>query len=197
MDRLDELFELIKSTLDRVEKMESNFQDLIGAVNDARNEYDTNERRNGFRERNASAFEKYQDKLKAIEGDDFDVCDKAFEEFDGMKDKIEEADYIAALCAKIDAQLDKIAEAYGVQKVEAEKEGETTEVKTEEDGVVAEVVEGEPAEENESEESNESTQEQEEEKDDILVEEEEEQVDSEEEIEADLKELEEELKKYR
>lgn len=220
MDRLDELFELLKSTLDRVEKLEGNFHDLLGAVDDARNEYDTNERRAGFRERNSSAFEKYHDKLRAIEGDDFDVVDKAFEEYDGMKDKISEADYIAALCAKIDQQLSRIAEAYGVPKVEAEHEHEggeeTTTIKEEDGEKIAEVTgeetheapkpdeeaQVEAAVEGVAEEVEEAKKEEEKEaeseEDDLLVEEEDEElIDTAEEIEADLRELEEEMKKYR
>lgn len=222
MDRLDELFELLKSTLDRVERLEGNFHDLLGAVDDARNEYDTNERRAGFRERNSSAFEKYHDKLRAIEGDDFDVVDKAFEEYDGMKDKISEADYIAALCAKIDQQLSRIAEAYGVPKVEAEHEHEggeeTTTIKEEDGEKIAEVtgeetheapkpdeeaqveaaVEGVAEEVEEAKKEEETETEAESEEDDLLVEEEDEElIDTAEEIEADLRELEEEMKKYR
>lgn len=220
MDRLDELFELLKSTLDRVERLEGNFHDLLGAVDDARNEYDTNERRNGFRERNSAAFEKYHDKLRAIEGDDFDVVDKAFEEYDGMKDNISEADYIAALCAKIDQQLSRIAEAYGVPKVEAEHEHEngeeTTTIEKEDGETIAEVkgeethsapetdesAQAEAAVEEAKEEVAEAEQAEEETKeinevDDILVEEEDEElIDTAEEIEADLRQLEEEMKKY-
>lgn len=206
-ERLDELFNLIKGTLDRVEKLETTFNDLLCTVDEARNEYEVGERRNGFRERNAEKLSQFADKLKAIEGDDFDIVDQAFADYDSLENKPEEEVYVAALCAKVSEQLNKIAEAYGINTnetpVEATLEDGETEIKAE--GTMAEVIDDPEAAKEEAEESGEQAEEAEQQIEEAVEGEAEAEDEIEDEIteddpaeiEADLKELEEELKKYR
>lgn len=193
-----QLFELVKSTLDRVDKLEATFNDMVCSINDAKSEYDTDQRRLGFRERHENALSKYNDKLKAIEGDDFDVVDNAFAEYDKLENKPEEAEYIAALCAKIDEQLDKIAKAYGVTETEAKHDAEGTEITADTDHDGEAETEEKIAEVESTEEDTERHESDEEEaKAEEELEEDEEEIDNPEEIKKFVEELEEEAKRLK
>lgn len=106
-----------------------------------------------FRCKYAEKLEPFSDKLKKLEkDDDFDVVEKAFDDFSARTDGMEEAEFVDKFANNIQSQLDAIAEVFGVEpeKIEEIKvETEEGEVKAEvEDGeVVAVEGEGETAEE--------------------------------------------------
>lgn len=193
---LDKLFELLGRTLERVEKLEEIFNDLLCKVDSARCEYETDERRTAFVDKHGGKFAEFADKLKAIEGDDFDIVRKAFSDYDALEDKPDEDEYVAALIAKISAQLKKIAEAYGVSEVAAES------TDTDGDGIPDDTTveaEGEPVAEAVEEGAQPESQEGEQPVNEEGGEPEsaEEEIDSPEEIAEFVKELEEELSRMR
>lgn len=106
-----------------------------------------------FRCKYAEKLEPFSDKLKKLEkDDDFDVVEKAFDDFSARTDGMEEAEFVDKFVDNIQSQLNDIAAVFGVEpeKIEEIKvETEDGEVKAEvEDGeVVAVEGEGETTEE--------------------------------------------------
>jgi hypothetical protein len=93
-----------------------------------------------FRCKHAEKLEPFNDKLKALEKDDsFDIVKKAFDDFSGRKDGMEEDVYVDKLASKIQEQLDDIAGIFGVKPEEIEE----VKVETDEGKVKAEVEDGE------------------------------------------------------
>lgn len=95
-----------------------------------------------FRCKHAEKLEPFSDKLKALEKDDsFDIVKKAFDDFSGRKDGMEEDVYVDKLASKIQEQLDDIAGIFGVKPEEIEE----VKVETDEGEVKAKVEDGEVA----------------------------------------------------
>lgn len=102
-----------------------------------------------FKGRYSEKIGPYLDKIKAVEGDDFDIYKTAFDGYKTYKDEngenaLEEAGYIDELLSGIASQLDKVKELINAENVEvSQDEAGNTELKA--DGET--VAEGEPAEE--------------------------------------------------
>ena len=103
-----------------------------------------------FTERNGETLGKYADKLKKLNGDDFDIMSAAFDEYTNDFSDIEESTYIAQLVSEIDNKIAKLKEALGEDDIEihSNEEGET-EVNAHDTKIEAEKVEGEEAKEDE------------------------------------------------
>ena len=110
-----------------------------------------------FRCKYAEKLEPFSDKLKKLEkDDDFDVVEKAFDDFSARTDGMEEAEFVDKFANNIQSQLDAIAEVFGVEPEKIEE----IKVETEEGEVKAEVEDGEVvAVEGEGETTEESTEE--------------------------------------
>lgn len=80
-----------------------------------------------FTERNREALGKYENKLKKLNGDDFDIFSASFDEYQNDFSDIEEATYIAQLVSEIDNKINKLKEALGEDDIEihSNAEGET------------------------------------------------------------------------
>lgn len=205
---LDKFSTMMKETLDRVDSLEDVlYNKVINPAAQLEAEYNTGLRRDEFKGKYGEQLSQFNDKLKAIEGDDnFDLADKAFADYDALEEKPDEAEYVATLVAKVSEQLEKIAKVYGVSNVEAEHNESEGETEVEAEGeTIAEAQEtdesestaeetSEAAEETAAEESAESEVESESE---AVEEEEEELIDTAEELAEDIRMLEEELAKYR
>ena len=93
-----------------------------------------------FRCKYAEKLEPFSDKLKILEkDDDFDVVEKAFDDFSARTDGMEEEEFVDKLVDKIQSQLDDIATVFGVKPEKIEE----IKVETEEGEVKAEVDDGE------------------------------------------------------
>lgn len=93
-----------------------------------------------FRCKYAEKLEPFSDKLKKLEkDDDFDVVEKAFDDFSARTDGMEEAEFVDKFANNIQSQLDAIAEVFGVEPEKIEE----IKVETEEGEVKAEVEDGE------------------------------------------------------
>lgn len=158
----NELIESFRSMIDELkasqEELKSKLDGILDEANNAKHSYDKSQ----FVERNKDFFDKYKKKVDAIENNpDFDFEEVAFT---GKGDDMEEAEYIAALSAKLDEQLNKMKEALNADDltIESNEEGETT--------IVADGEEEKPAEEVKEEVEPEPEKEEEEEKKDDDIE---------------------------
>lgn len=205
LDYLKEYKDLMEQCLNRVDALEDEFYKITSQAADAENEYNLGKRRDDFKSKYGEKLSSFNDKLKAIEGDDFDLTEKAFNDFEAITDdENKDSDkYVAELIAKVQNQLEKISKAFGGGNIEVEakdedKDGKVSEITVEADtndngegdkavAKAEDIVEKKDEEEKEGGDTNDK----EEEKVEEIIEEDDEE-DKPEEVEADLKELEEE-----
>lgn len=203
LDYLKEYKDLMEQCLNRVDALEDEFYKITSQAADAENEYNLGKRRDDFKSKYGEKLSSFNDKLKAIEGDDFDLTEKAFNDFEAITDdENKDSDkYVAELIAKVQSQLEKISKAFGGGNIEVEakdedKDGKVSEITVEtdtNDNGEGDKVEAkaedivEKKDEDENKEGNNDNKEEE-----VVVEDEEDEEDTPEEVEADLKELEEE-----
>lgn len=161
-----------------------------GILSPAKEAIDNAEREDRFEDFNSKYGEQlggYNGQLAPIEGEDFDLTRTAFDNYDSIPDeeKPDSDEYVNALVAQVDEQINSIKEAFGLP------EDTEVEVKQDEDGNTEITADGETI---ASEETSEDKEKEVEEKPDEeeVEEKEDEKVDDPEEIAA----LEEELKGY-
>ena len=122
LEKLNVIFEkyskLMQETLDRVDAMEDVlYNKIIKPAETLENDYNTGLRRDDFKSKYAEKLSGFNDKLKAIEGDDFDIVEKAFSDFDAIEGEKNGDEYVEKLIAKIQSQLDKIGKAFNPDAV--------------------------------------------------------------------------------
>lgn len=201
LDYLKEYKDLMEQCLNRVDALEDEFYKITSQAADAENEYNLGKRRDDFKSKYGEKLSSFNEKLKAIEGDDFDLTEKAFNDFEAITDdKNKDSDkYVAELIAKVQSQLEKISKAFGGGNIEVEAKDEDKDGKVSEITVEADTNdngEGDKTEakaidveEKKDEEENKEGSGDDNKEEEVIVEDEE---DTPEEVEADLKELEEE-----
>ena len=177
--------ELEQTVLELKDKIDT----IVNTAKESEEKWNHDRDLEAFTERNGEALGKYADKLKKLNGDDFDIYSSAFDEYHNDFSDIEEATYVAQLVSEIDKKLAALKEALGDDHVMVESDGDETKVETHDEVIETE---SEPKEEEKpaEEEETESKEEETESKDD----ESEEESDPVADFEA---ELEEEAKKYR
>ena len=191
------------------------FEEVMKPAQEAFDRFETDERKAEFKSKYDEQLSPFNEKLKAIEGEDFDLATKAFEDYDSLEEKPESDAYVADLIAKVTDQLDRVSKAFGAEsevevKADVSEDGKVETDVTVDGEPVAEAVEAEPeaaeAKEELKEDIEEAKDEAEEKKDEVesetevIAEEEgdkEEDEASEEELEEYMKELEEDLEKQR
>lgn len=144
---LKEIVEYVHHLADEIAEIKVSIMDeLIGPIQNEYNKMQYENALSDFRCKYAEKLEPFGDKLKSIEGDDFDVVKKTFDDFLEDNKGYEEVEYVDEKAKLISDQLDKIGKAFGIEpeKIEEVKiETENGEVKAEvEDGEVT-TVEGE------------------------------------------------------
>lgn len=218
MDYIKQLNDTVKEVLDRVDAMEDVlYKQILEPAKQLNDDFERGKRHDEFVGKHGEALSAFNDRLKAIEGDDFDLVEQTFDDYDKSDKSISEDEYVGALIAKVQSQLDKISKAFGGGNIEVEAKDEDKDGKSEEltvetdtdkngegDKTVAAAVNAEETKENGEEpekkaeeaaeeiKSDEKTPEEKPEEKTSEKEPEEEEVDSPEEIEELKKELEEE-----
>lgn len=100
-----------------------------------------------FKGRYSEKIDPYLDKIKAVEGDDFDIYKTAFDGYKDYKEKngenaLEEDGYIDELLSGITSQLEKVKELINAENIEvSQDENGNTEIKADGETVAEEVVE--------------------------------------------------------
>lgn len=111
-------------------EMKDKLDNILNTVNESEKKYQHDVGVKGFTERNGEALGKYVDKLKKLNGDDFDLMSSAYDEYNDSFSDIEESTYVAQLVSEIENKISKLREALGEDEVEIESDDEKTEVKT-------------------------------------------------------------------
>lgn len=111
-------------------EMKDKLDNILNTVNESEKKYQHDVGVKGFTERNGESLGKYVDKLKKLNGDDFDLMSSAYDEYNDSFSDIEESTYVAQLVSEIENKISKLREALGEDEVEIESDDEKTEVKT-------------------------------------------------------------------
>lgn len=154
-----EIIEYQKHLAEEITEIKTSIMDEL--INPIKDEYSQMQYDNALSDWNCKYAEKlggFSDKLKALEGDDFDIIKKSFDDFNEREDGMEADEYVEKLAESITSQLNAIGEAFGVEpekieevKIETEdgevkaevENGEVTEVENEETKTVEETAEPE------------------------------------------------------
>lgn len=110
--------------------LKDKIDNILNTVDESEKKYQHDVGVKGFTERNGEALGKYVDKLKKLNGDDFDLMSSAYDEYNNSFSDIEESTYVAQLVSEIENKISKLREALGEDEVEIESDDEKTEVKT-------------------------------------------------------------------
>lgn len=111
-------------------EMKDKLDNILNTVSESEKKYQHDVGVKGFAERNGESLGKYVDKLKKLNGDDFDLYSSAYDEYNDSFSDIEESTYVAQLVSEIESKISKLREALGEDEVEIESDDEKTEVKT-------------------------------------------------------------------
>ena len=103
---------------------------ILETVSNSEKEYNYNKGLEEFKQRNSESLSPYYEKLKKLNGDDFDLAKAAYDEYNDSFSDIEESTYVAQLVSEIDNKIAKLKEALGDDEVEIKSDEDTTEVKT-------------------------------------------------------------------
>ena len=110
--------------------LKDKIDNILETVSNSEKEYNYNKGLEGFKQRNSEALSPYFDKLKKLNGEDFDLAKSAYDEYNDSFSDIEESTYVAQLVSEIESKISKLREALGEDEVEIESDDEKTEVKT-------------------------------------------------------------------
>lgn len=110
-----------------VMELKDKIDTILNTVDESEKKFQHDKGLEEFTERNGEALGKYADKLKKLNGDDFDIMSAAFDEYTNDFSDIEEATYVAQLVSEIDNKIAKLKEALGEDDIEVHSnaEGET------------------------------------------------------------------------
>lgn len=77
--------------------------------------------RNGWKDRHGEKLGAYTDKMKALNGDDFDLLKESYDEYHNDYSDLSEDEYVDALVKNMDSVVEKIAAALGAPKEEVQE----------------------------------------------------------------------------
>lgn len=138
--------ELEQTVLELKDKLDN----IMNTVSESEKEFQHKKGVEDFTARNSEALGKYADKLKKLNGEDFDIFGSAYDEYNNDFSDIEEATYVTQLVSEIDNKLAQLKEALNDEEVEVKSDEDTTKVETDDETIET------PAEEPKSEEKAES-----------------------------------------
>lgn len=137
IERMDAQDEMVKAVVEKVDGLNSLiFDEVINPAREAMNQsiYETG--LNDFGNRYKDKLESYNEKLRPIEGEDFDIVKQAYDGYNSIEgEKPDEAMYVDELIKVVDKQLDDIRSAIGAPAdAEVTVSNEDGETKVEVDG---------------------------------------------------------------
>ena len=107
-----------------VMELKDKIDTILNTAKDAEDKYNHDRDLEAFTEKHGEVLGKYADKLKKLNGDDFDIMSAAFDEYHNDFSDIEEDTYVAQLVSEIDAKIAKLKEALGEDDVEIHSNAE-------------------------------------------------------------------------
>lgn len=135
--RLDRYDEMYHAQDERIEELEKTFyEDILEPARKALDERVYEDEYSKFHEQYGEKLDPYNEQLRAIEGEDFDLSRKAFDDYSSYEEKPNVEEYVDALVETVGNQLQDIKNKLGIEgeiratvdeegKVEVEVDEET------------------------------------------------------------------------
>ena len=137
---LKEIVEYVHHLADEITEIKVSVMDeLIGPIHEEYDKMQYDNALSDFRCKFAEKLEPFGEKLKSIEGEDFDVVKKTFDDFNEDNKGYEIEEYVEKKAKVIQEQLDAIGKAFGIEPEQIEE----VKIETEDGEVKAEVEDGE------------------------------------------------------
>lgn len=138
---IQEIIEYQKHLAEEITEIKTSImQELINPIHEEYDKMQYDNALSDFRCKYAEKLEPFGEKLKSIEGEDFDVVKKTFDDFNEDNKGYEIDEYVEEKAKVIQEQLDAIGKAFGVEPEQIEEVKIET---TDGDEVKAEVEDGE------------------------------------------------------
>ena len=134
LDRYDEMYHAQDERMDELEK--TFYEDILEPARKALDERIYEDEYSKFHEQYGEKLDPYNEQLRAIEGEDFDLSRKAFDDYSSYEEKPNVEEYVDALVETVGNQLKDIKDKLGIDgeiratvdeegKVEVEVDEET------------------------------------------------------------------------
>lgn len=125
--RLDRYDEMYHSQDERIEELEKTFyEDILEPARKALDERVYEDEYSKFHDSYGEKLDPYNEQLRAIEGEDFDLSRKAFDDYSSFEEKPNLDEYVNALVESVGNQLNDIKEKLGIEgdiKATVDEEG--------------------------------------------------------------------------
>lgn len=138
IERIDTLFGMVSSIEERCKELEKTlYSDILEPSNAILEELKDRDGLEEFKNSYGEKFSPYEEQLKSIEGEDFDIMRSAYDGYkEFAKDNADGSadEYVDELIKSINAQIENIKKAFGLPeeaKIEVASENGETEVKIE------------------------------------------------------------------
>lgn len=126
--RLDRYDEMYHAQDERIEELEKTFyEDILEPARKALDERVYEDEYSKFHEQYGEKLDPYNEQLRAIEGEDFDLSRKAFDDYSSYEDKPNVDEYVNALVETVGNQLKDIKDKLGIEgeiRATVDEEGE-------------------------------------------------------------------------
>lgn len=139
----------MKYTEEELEQIIDEMKDFLSSYKEADNEFQTNQRRENWKSKFGERFKPYEDKIKLLNGDNFDLMEESRNEYESQYSDLTDDEYCDALENNIkttlqriwpDAEPEQIEQATEeVKEAVAEPEAETEEKAPEEEPTKEEI----------------------------------------------------------
>ena len=133
LDRYDEMYHAQDERMDELEK--TFYEDILEPARKALDERIYEDEYSKFHEQYGEKLDPYNEQLRAIEGEDFDLSRKAFDDYSSYEEKPNVEEYVDALIETVGNQLKDIKDKLGIEgeiKATVDEEGKV-EVKVDEE----------------------------------------------------------------
>ena len=114
--RLDRYDEMYHAQDERIEELEKTFyEDILEPARKALDERIYEDEYSKFHEQYGEKLDPYNEQLRAIEGEDFDLSRKAFDDYSSYEEKPDVEEYVNALVETVGNQLKDIKDKLGIE----------------------------------------------------------------------------------
>lgn len=118
LDRLEEMDEMYHTTDERMHKLEAALYDeILAPVKDLYDERQRTERRSSFGEKYKESLDPFCDDYKKLYGDDLDLYDDCFDEWDKLESDEDKDEYIKKVMEQIGSDRDRMKDKFGKEPV--------------------------------------------------------------------------------
>lgn len=125
LDRYDEMYHAQDERIDELERVF--YDDILNPAKKALDEHIYEDEYSKFHDQYGERLDPYNEQLRAIEGDDFDLSRKAFDDYNAYEEKPDMEEYVNLLVDSVGKQLEEIKEKLGIEgevKATVDEDGE-------------------------------------------------------------------------